>query len=345
MTWEGTKVYPVGDEQYSNDVIAPHFAAWAQGEPCQLIALYDVWAIKPEAVRDIPHKAAWMPVDHVPVPPECEQFLKASGTLPIAMSRFGEEQLRIRGFEPRYAPHGIDLKVFQPTELLGGRPPRKWWGIDDDRFVVTINANNKGRVPPRKAFSEMFQALAAFMRARPDVFAYFHCDSRPFGGGIDLGHLAASCAMPKGRYAFVDPYTYQTASVTDSDVAAIYTASDVLLSTSMGEGFGLPVIVSDATAQPELVGAGWAVEGQPEWDHFQGAYLFRPFIHSIVEALEAAYASRGEHKGEAMAKAAEYDIDTVYPTFWRPILAEMEANLTPPKVKKAAAKRERRARR
>jgi glycosyltransferase involved in cell wall biosynthesis len=108
----------------------------------------------------------------------------------------------------------------------------------------------------------------------------------------------------------------------------------------MGEGFGIPVIeaqacgtpviVSDFSAQSELVGGGWRVEGQPYWNEAMGAFLFMPYIGGIVARLEEAYASRGDAqiRQQAIDKAAEYDSALVFDRYWRPVLAEMEARLT-----------------
>jgi glycosyltransferase involved in cell wall biosynthesis len=116
-------------------------------------------------------------------------------------------------------------------------------------------------------------------------------------------------------------------------MAAIYTGMDVLLQASLGEGFGIPaveaqscgtpVIVSNATAQPELVGDGWLVEGQPVWDAAQKAWWVTPAIPSIIEALENAYQRGHVRSAKAREFALEYDADTVYAKYWRPILAAL----------------------
>jgi glycosyltransferase involved in cell wall biosynthesis len=125
-------------------------------------------------------------------------------------------------------------------------------------------------------------------------------------------------------------------------LASFYRSADVLLATSMGEGFGIPVveaqgcgtpvIVSDFSAQPELVGAGWKVGGQPWWDEAQESILFTPAISAIVNRLKDAYAARGDNglRERAVAKAAEYDTDKVFAERWVPLLVEMEKALAAP---------------
>jgi glycosyltransferase involved in cell wall biosynthesis len=113
-------------------------------------------------------------------------------------------------------------------------------------------------------------------------------------------------------------------------LASIYTGMDVMVQTSRGEGFGIPaieaqacgtpVIVSDATAQPELVGDGWTVKVQPSWDDPQQAWFFTPIVASIVDAMTEAY-ERGQGRStKAIEFAAQYDADVIYNSHWHPIL-------------------------
>ena len=114
-------------------------------------------------------------------------------------------------------------------------------------------------------------------------------------------------------------------------LASLYSDADVLLATSAGEGFGVPVIeaqacgtpviVSNWTAQPELVGDGWVVDGQPLWDSFQNSWFFTPHVSQIVRALEAAYERpRGETSQDALEFAEAYEADRVFAEHWRPIM-------------------------
>jgi glycosyltransferase involved in cell wall biosynthesis len=103
----------------------------------------------------------------------------------------------------------------------------------------------------------------------------------------------------------------------------------------MGEGFGIPVIeaqacgtrviVSDYTAQPELVapGAGWAVDIQPFWDSHQRSWFCTPQVPSIVEALIASYEAPRGVSHESVAFADQYRADSVYEAYWKPIMKQL----------------------
>jgi glycosyltransferase involved in cell wall biosynthesis len=105
----------------------------------------------------------------------------------------------------------------------------------------------------------------------------------------------------------------------------------VLLSATAGEGFGLPVleaqacgtpvIVSDFTSQPELVGDGWVCEVQPQWNPTQLQWFATPLVHSIVRGLEQAYERpRNQVSEEAVEFAKDYQADKVFQEGWVPLL-------------------------
>jgi len=146
---------------------------------------------------------------------------------------------------------------------------------------------------------------------------------------VNLVALLAACGIRNDQYKIVDQYAYRT-GFPQQALATMYAAADVLLSASMGEGFGLAVveaqacgtrvIVSDFTAQPELVGSGWTVEVQPFWDAAQKSWFCTPQVGSIVDALRHAYdAPRGVDQ-VAVDFAQAYNADAVWEAHWKPVM-------------------------
>jgi glycosyltransferase involved in cell wall biosynthesis len=285
--------------------------------------------------------ASWVPIDHVPAPPAVVEFLRKPPVRPIAMSKFGQEMLAHDKVDATFIPHGIETKIFKPTARVsvGGKmmTGREIMGIDEDRFVVgAINAN-KGINPSRKSWGENLLAFSLFAQQHDDAVIYLHTERDGAMGGVKLPEIIKSLGLREDQYRFVNQYAYRM-GIPDEGLAAIYTACDVGLMVSMGEGFGLtaaemqacerPVIVSDFSAQPELLGDGWLVAGQPWWDAAQHGWFNQPIVGNIVEALEAAYA-----RGRGMSAKARkhivdnYDADKIYQTKWRPFLADLEASL------------------
>jgi glycosyltransferase involved in cell wall biosynthesis len=334
MEWEGLPVYPRGLDIYSNDVIPAYAMDFGRptGQQAVVITLFDCWVFKGAGWDHVERVASWVPIDHFPAPAPVIEWLKRPNVTPIAMSQFGLDAIERHDIEALYVPHAIDTKVFKPTELMQGSdgqvPARTWMGIPEDAFVIGMVSANKGQVD-RKSFAESFLAAAMVMQKHDDVWLYLHTEPSPAMSGLDLRALLAATGVPMDRVAFADSYSYRM-GIPKEALASIYTGMDVLLQPSRGEGFGIPaveaqacgtpVIVSNATAQPELVGDGWLCDVQPAWDAPQGCWFFTPLVPSIVDNLEAAYARGRGRSQQAIDFAANYDADVVFDRYWRPAL-------------------------
>jgi glycosyltransferase involved in cell wall biosynthesis len=127
-------------------------------------------------------------------------------------------------------------------------------------------------------------------------------------------------------------------------MSAWYNAADVYLCPSWAEGFGvpliesqacgLPVIGTDCSAVTELVrpGTGWRVPGEAKENPLHKSEWRAPWISGITQALAKAHLA-WQRGGSAWASrqrgarqfAAGYDAAVVYDAYWRPLLARLEA--------------------
>lgn len=333
--FDGIVHYSRGFDPYSNDVVTAHAQHWSMlndGLKPMLVTLFDVWVFKGKMWNQ--HTVhSWVPIDHTPCPPEVLNWVKKPNVRPLAMSKHGQTMLAREGIESIYIPHAIE-RVFQPTkifkddrgELLTGN---NLMGVADYDFIVLMNSANKGVLPNRKSFGEAMLAFSIFAATKKDVKLYLHTEDIGSMGGINLRRLISSLAI-EDKVVFADQYALRLGYPKEA-LAAIYSAADVLLAPSMGEGFGIPVIeaqacgtpviVSNATAQPELVGDGWLVEGQPFWNSTQGAWLHMPSVPSIVESLNEAYKRGKGTSQKAVDFAAQFDADKVYEECWQPLVS------------------------
>ena len=316
--WNGIPVYPAGFEQHSQDVIFAHWKHWEAGKGGTMVTLYDVWVLKNPNLKQVPI-LAWTPVDHMQVTPEVANWLAQENVTPLAMSKHGQEAMARAGIDSHYVPHALETH-WKPTPAeVDGFP---------GRFVVTMVAANKGVLPSRKSFGENILAFSIFAKNHPEALLYLHTESKPIYG-IDLPALLKACAISPDQVVFADQY-HMRMGIPDKTMAAIYTRTDVLLACSAGEGFGLPVleaqacgtrvVVSNFSAQSELVFDGVAVQTQPQWNPAQLSWFCTPLVHSIVEGLEWAFQQGGGHSQEAVDGAKQYDADHVFKTHWQPIL-------------------------
>jgi hypothetical protein len=358
--WEGIPIFPTDSTHFAKTMLPFYVGKVAgDGDPrdVQVITLMDVWALN-EAYKSLAAMkvACWTPVDHDPLPPRVAQFFALTDARPIAMSRFGEEQLERGGFDPLYVPHAIDTAVFRPLPEERVRL-RAELEIPPDAFVVGMVANNQGDAPPRKSFPQLFQAFRIFLdeHVDEDVYLYLHCDLFGFNQGIHLLNLAEIVGIPHDRIVTTDQLDYHL-GLPQERLAGIYSTFDVLAAPSMGEGFGIPiieaqacgvpVIVTNWTSMPELTGAGWLVEGDTWYDPPHGSFYMNPSIIEIEEALEAAYEARGDRalRERARTFALDYDCDVVFRDFWVPALADLSGyaevgplDLRPAAVEEAVA--------
>lgn len=333
-------IYARGNDVWSNDTIAAHSAHWANMNPNSkflVMTLFDVWVFRKEHWGKFP-VASWIPIDHNPVPSPVSDWASLDFVQPIAMSKFGQKQFENLGIKAYYAPHALE-KVFQPTEKLKKSDgstitPREYLKIDEDKFVIGINAANKG-FPARKAWGENLLAFSLFAKDKDDVVLYLHTDIVG-AGGVNILDVLKSLNIPQEKVKWIDQYAYRS-GLPQEVLAGIYTSMDVLLATSYGEGFGIPtieaqacgvpVIVTDCAASSELVGDGWAVPGQMFWNPPMKAWFTIPYVDQIVDAMNQAYKRKRDRSSKAIKFAKQYDADTVYENQWKPILDEIYSKL------------------
>lgn len=337
----GHPIFPEGLMRYSVDAAPDNMRGWVGEEPGFGVVLFDLWPLNGvQGFNDL-NLACWTPVDHNPVPPAVVQFLKSGNHHAIAMSRFGEEMLANAGIKPdqmTYIPHGIDLTIFNDR----GKGTKTQMGVPEDAFLVVTNAANRGRIPVRKAFGEMADAMATFMRDRPDVYWMLHTEPNGHSEGVNLPRLIAHLGIDPQRVRYPHPVHFRNGIPQDA-IAAMYSAADVQLLTSMGEGFGIPaiesqacgtpVIVSDFSAQPELVGAhGKKVPVQRVWDEYQTSFFGIPNVAAITAALQEVYEETKAGKVDRAAVAADmwrYDQTKLYEASWKPLIEMMTARKRP----------------
>ena len=327
--------YPRGLDQYSNDSGPQDHKNFIadKDKPNLFISLYDVWVMKSKQYDDFPI-AAWVPLDHVTLPPGVENFLKKENVTPVAMSPHGVRQLTAKGIECEYVPHAIDIKTYKPTYKIGKHDINEYLGLTPDNFMVGVVAANKASgLLHRKAFGELILAFSIFAKDKPDAVLYLHTDSFGLSGGWNLLNILASLGVKKEQVIFPNPQDYRF-GLAQSDLAALYTRMDVLLAPSLGEGFGVPsveaqacgtrVIGSNWAATPDLVSSdSWLTEGQLTWDAGQDSWWMTPNVSSLVNALEESYKAERGLSQIAIDFASQFEVEKVWDESWIPILKKL----------------------
>ena len=228
------------------------------------------------------------------------------------------------GLKPEYIPHAVRRDVFYPRSEIA-------LPYTNGEFVVGMVAGNFGTYD-RKAFQQCFEGFALFKSQHKDAVLYVHTDvAEP--NSVDLIALAKACGI-----AISCPLPWMILSGISQDaMAKMYSGMDVLLATSRGEGFGVPIIeaqscgtpaiVTYATSMAELRGPGWIVWPMHKVWTTNNSWQFIPDPSGIASALEAAYGLKRDYpkvwqatKEISHAFAGVYDLGKVVSDYLIPVL-------------------------
>jgi len=327
IKWKGYQILPAGQADYGVDMIAAH-AGFAEAD--LVLSIMDVYKLYPAAQNlSAVRTAAWVPNDCRPLSKADTATLSRSQTVPIAMSRWGEQNLKDAGFgDVLYAPHAVDTSVFKPSE--DRQTLREEIGIAD-RFVIGICAANRDAT--RKGFPEQMAAFSRFRKKNPDALLMLHTVANS-PSGFNLLQMADDMGIADAVMTS-DGYAQVAGLMTPEMMAAWYSSLDVLSNCSYAEGFGIPiieaqacgtpVIVTDAASMTELMGSGWLVKGQPFWNPVHRAWWTRPNTDDIARAYQRALSAPQDLRERAREFALQYDADKVSQTYWEPVMKELES--------------------
>lgn len=320
---------PASMDHYSNDTIA---ADYIDQRADVLITLMDIWVFRQEQVAKT-FWAPWFPVDHDPIPPAVLRAADAAD-MPMVYSKFALEQARQGGVECLYVPHGVDT---QAIHGLKGELARKERGIDDKLFMAGIVAANKGS-PSRKAFEAQIRGFKKFHDRHPDSILYLHTETTGIMAGESIDDIVLATGIDQSCIAVVDQYSLMRGVLDDNYMSVMYSAMDVLLNATRGEGFGVPIIeaqscgtpaiVTDFSAMPEIAYDNLLVPVKDRVYTPQGSYQAIPDADAIADLLEEVYNRRDHYRDTADSRAAwikeHYDADVVAEQYWKPALTLIE---------------------
>jgi glycosyltransferase involved in cell wall biosynthesis len=327
--------FPKGLTPYSDDVIPLWYEAFMAdnlGTPGAVMTLFDVWVYNNlKFDGDI---LSWVPIDHVTLPPGVRHFLARDNVTPIAMSPHGKRLLdKEFKIDSAYIPHAVDTSIFKPTKTMRGVATRKLMGVPEDAFLVSMVAANKSNgMIHRKAFAEQLIAFSHLRQAHPDAYLYLHTTPHKTYNGFNLNALLPAVGLDRERVIIADEDQLRI-GYPQKELAALYTASDVLLAASYGEGFGVPLIEAQAcgtkvitgnwTSMPDLVSeSSYLVQGQPFWDEPQMSFFQVPLIQSVYNALEQAYADERGSDQVSIDFAQQFGLEKVWADYWMPFLRD-----------------------
>lgn len=335
LVLDGIPMFPLGKDLWGKDKVEAYYRLFNADI---YITNFDVWAM-PEMARMNVRWVPYVPVDHEPCPEPVLEALKGAYRV-ASYSESASKLLSDGGIESVPISVGVDTKIFKPNEKR--EELRKRAGYSPDDFVVGIMAMNKGQ---RKNFPEMFDAFSRFKKRHPNAKLFAHTDPlRP--DGINLIKVAE-------RYGIINDIILSDVTMLELGyptemIADMYNTFDVLLMTTAGEGFGMPIIEAQACGVPVITNnftTGKELNAHPELvveprSKFMDAlvsFQAETDVEKAVEALETVYMKpRGHYKDSSVKYVQKYDWDVVAKG-WEKFFNEIEADLGIKKVEQGKA--------
>ncbi len=348
----GVLVYPSGQDTFSQDVAVEHYMNFNAD---MLIAVKEPWVfstLHKEAINFVPMAI----IDHAPVSASITARLHNAFKV-IAVSRFGQKELKRKQIESTYIPHGVSTDIYRPLSEEQKLACRKMFALDPDEFVVGIVAMNRSR----KLIARQILGYKRFLELNPDVKSHLFLwtDVQPIRridepsvGISDVGVSLLPEIMELGMGEAIKwPDRKNVADgipewdgenfIDGWDMVKLYNCFDVNMLCTGGEGAGLPYIeaaacgvpsiCTDYAGAPEYVGPGLTVPANEYVVlNAPGTRYYLPTIDGMAEALTKVMNSDRKKLVRRLRSHAErYSWENIMKRYMNPFLDECEEELYP----------------
>lgn len=145
-------------------------------------------------------------------------------------------------------PHGVNTKEFKPlsaNEIAAFR--NEYFKSESDKFIITnLNRNQQRKDVPRTII-----AFKEFRKQVPNSLLYLHMAMKD--QGWDLPEVCRQMGLDTHKDVIFPQNFGPNQGYPREIVNALYNASDVVVSTTLGEGMGLSWIEAMATKTPVIM--------------------------------------------------------------------------------------------
>ena len=347
----GVLTYSSGQHPFAEDVSVEHYLHFNAD---MLITVKEPWVfgtLHKEAINFVPMAI----IDHSPVSASITSRLHTAFKV-IAVSRFGQSELKKSKIESTYIPHGVS-EVYRPLGMVRRIACREMFSIDLDEFVVGIVAMNRSR----KLISRQILGYKRFLELNPDVKSHLFLWTdiqpirrydEPSTGVSDVGvsllpeimelGMGESILWPDRKNVADGIPEWDGDNYIDGwDMVKLYNSFDVNMLCTGGEAAGLPYIeaaacgvpsiCTDYAGAPEYIGPGLTVPAKEYMVlNAPGTRYYLPDIDGMADALTKLYnTDREKLAGKLTSHAEKYSWENVVKRYVNPFLEKCEEELYP----------------
>lgn len=189
----------------------------------------------------------YYPIDGIPK----ESWIRAAASVdyPVTYSEFARKQSikLVPELENRLEviSHGVNPKVFHPLPQENIKQFRsQFFGAQADKFIITsVNRNQQ-----RKDIPATIRAFKEFKKHKPNSLLYLHMAAQD--QGWNLLEVIKAFDLDVRSDVIIPEKFNPSVGFPMEVVNMIYNASDCVVSTTLGEGFGLSWVEAMATKTP-----------------------------------------------------------------------------------------------
>lgn len=192
----------------------------------------------------------YFPIDATPKEEWITKVIKEVD-FPIAYTKYARAE--VAKFAPElenmpYIYHGTNFEDFDYIEdraAVKDFRQKYWYGLADDRFLMVNIARNQ----PRKEIARNLMILKALKDLGHNPLLYLHMQHADIGGNIFV--MCDQLGIDKEDVVMPHPSVFNAnQGLPVSILNQIYNAADLVLTTTLGEGWGLSITESFATKTP-----------------------------------------------------------------------------------------------
>lgn len=209
-------------------------------EPDIVFSLGDPWMIEwigQMPVTDYTYWWSYFPIDGKPIPPSWYGLIDRMDRA-MVISKYAQnavkEVLPRKRVDVLY--HGVDTNIFKPLHPDVRKEMRKKNGFDD-KFIVLCVARNQ----MRKNLPVLLKAFAKFARDKNDVLLLLRTAAIDIGWNLEE-LINKYKIQDKAKIIQSNPRI----GIPIEQLASLYGMSDIFALPTMGEGFGIPLLESQA---------------------------------------------------------------------------------------------------